>query len=59
MKIIAKGSIPEEQPIRMNCGYCKTVFEILRKEGAPYSVRNEDYLLYDCPVCLRQVSREI
>lgn len=59
MKIIAKGSIPEEQPIRMNCGYCKTVFEILRKEGVQSSHRNESYLTYECPVCLRQVSQEI
>lgn len=52
MKIIKYGLLPESKTYRIQCDYCKTIFEFSRRE-AEYKVdfRDGDFLTIKCPLC--------
>ena len=52
MKIIKKGSLPEEKVKRITCRKCSTVFEFQLNE-ARYNIdqRDGDFYSIDCPLC--------
>lgn len=56
VKILVKGTIPEEQWYKGTCGHCHTEFAFQRKE-AKYSSdqRDGDYFSIDCPLCSKPV----
>lgn len=59
MKIISRGSLPENDVYRGTCGWCKTVFDCARHEGkfqAARDQRDEDRLVVPCPVCTKNVN---
>lgn len=51
MRIISKGSLPQDKVYQSVCNQCKTVFEFKQSEGRMTNDRNEMVLLVDCPVC--------
>jgi hypothetical protein len=54
MKIIKRGTIPEERTWTFDCT-CGTVFECLQKEVVLHDTQRDGrYATYDCPVCSRQ-----
>jgi hypothetical protein len=56
MKIIERGTLPEERVWRGRCVSCRTLFECLRSEGTyqpALDQRDEPSLRVNCPVCTR------
>jgi hypothetical protein len=54
MKIIQRGTIPEEREWKFSCYTCRTRFECLQSEGRyTWDQRDGDYLTVSCPVCAR------
>lgn len=61
MKIIKKGSIPEDTKHVCTCSHCKTVFECSESECTEESCGLGSYsyglvnLIINCPLCIRTV----
>lgn len=53
MKIVFRGEIPEDKPIRFECRKCKTVFEADQGKEARYvpDQRDGDFWQCACPIC--------
>lgn len=51
MRIISRGTMPEDKLYKATCGYCKTVFECKKHEGQSYVNGMLNVL---CPVCGKQ-----
>ena len=57
MRIIERGTPPNEQPIEGRCRNCKTIFEFMQHEAKRISdQRDGDYWHLNCPVCNQTVS---
>ena len=57
MKIIKRGTIPEDRTHRATCSNCATVFEFTQSEVTQVQGRSErdaGLLGIGCPVCHRQ-----
>lgn len=60
MKVLKMGFIPEEQKYVAKCSYCYTEVEFQRKEARlESSTRNERFLIVTCPLCGKDIYREI
>lgn len=54
MRIIRRGTPPEEQLINTTCTNCNTEFEFYKKEARLETDRNEILLVIECPICNKQ-----
>lgn len=55
MKIIQRGHLPENVPVRLTCRRCHTLFEFEVREATYTSDQREgDYYHIACPLCSRQ-----
>ena len=60
MKIIKRGSLPEEKVYQATCNVCKTEVEFERKEAKYHSdLHNGDCLEMACPVCTHAIYKAI
>ena len=60
MKILKRGSLPEDEEHTAKCSHCGTEIQFYRKEASIESTcRNETYLKIACPVCHRMIWVEI
>ena len=60
MKILEKGSLPEESIYRCRCCNCNTLYEFQRKEAVYVpEQRDGDYLTTKCPLCNRRNSTAV
>jgi len=57
MKIIEHGTPPDAKPITAKCSHCKTVVEFYKSEARVMADRNETYLLIECPVCKKGITK--
>ena len=56
MEILERGKLPEEQQADFNCNSCKSKLRAFKKEGKiHYCQRDGNYVLFKCPVCLRDI----
>lgn len=60
MKIIKRGTIPEQRTHEASCNYCGTIFQFLQAEAKYHDdQRDGAYLSIACPVCQRTVTKGI
>lgn len=52
VRIIKRGTLPEEQEYQFECDHCHTIF-VCQKSELRYSSspKNESYYIIKCPVC--------
>ena len=55
MKVISRGSLPEDQLYRTSCSNCKSVLEYQKKEASIVTDRNEVSYVLVCPVCSHSI----
>lgn len=55
MKIIKRGTLPEERVYRVTCSNCKSELEYT-KEDVKLDFREGDYIV--CPVCEKFIDHE-
>lgn len=56
MKIISRGTLPEDKQYFTTCVNCITQISFLRKEARyEFSARNERFLVVPCPVCNKEI----
>lgn len=55
MKVISRGSLPEDQLYRTSCSNCKSVLEYQKKEARIVTDRNEIVYIIVCPVCSKDI----
>lgn len=60
MRIIKRGTIPEEIPHQSVCRHCGTVFEWMTPEARYHNdQRDGGYYSIPCPVCSREVTQQV
>jgi len=55
MKIIKRGTPPDQNPIQGTCTYCHTEVEFLPIEARKEMHRNQVHYFIKCPVCDQQI----
>lgn len=59
MRVIKQGVDPESIPIQAECMHCKTVVEFKKPEARQSLDRNQLLLIVKCPVCNRDIVKEM
>ncbi len=57
MKVLKRGTLPEEKEVQATCGYCKSELEFMPSEAKKIfdSAGGVEYYKVICPVCCRHV----
>jgi RNase P subunit RPR2 len=54
MKIIKRGTPPEDKKIRWTCKHCGSILEAKQSEGRTVHDRDGTMIEFTCPVCERK-----
>lgn len=55
MVVILRRGNSNIPPLTVNCAHCSSRLRYEQSEGRPYADRGDEGLIFDCPVCQKEI----